>query len=80
MFLTATGSHQRIRLSQVGQDVHLHATVCDYDFTTCVMKVWFDVQPTSTSGQPTPPFVLTPIAGQKHKFLDQDGRTWDVIQ
>lgn len=79
-FFTATGSHQRIRLSQIGIGVHLHATVCDYDFKTNVMKVWFDVQPAPTTGNGVVPFVLTPVANEKHKYTDQNNIVWDVIQ
>lgn len=76
MFVTATGSHQRMRFhnTTIGSP-SLHATVIGFDFTTGVITVLFDVQPTGAA-----PFVMTPVdTGGTLMYTDQTGASWQAV-
>lgn len=73
---TATGSNQRVRMSQ--DDVpgfHLHGTVqTDYDFNTGTFSILFDVQPAGAK-----PFHMTPVPKKIDHYTDQNGKAWTVV-
>jgi hypothetical protein len=74
--LTATGSHQRVRLEKIvvapPQPCILHATITAYDFNTGVFSASFDAQPIGA-----PPIEFVPQ--MDGTYIDNAGRSWKLI-